>query len=598
MISFNVLDSLKFSSLGSALTRSPLDTTFLTKFNFFNVSDDLNVVSISQYIPTVIDVDEQMVISQQNDDAVEELLQNVDEDFCRTSECVLSASRMDSLIDYKVRPCDDFYNFACGRFVRDSTLHDRRDSLNAFSITDDKLKEQLRRLFTRKVENHEIKPFRLAKMLYKSCINSCAAEVRGIEPLKNIIQAIGGWPMLGDWNESGWNLEQSIMKLRLQFSNNAKNIFRAAKPFTIPLGAGDDDARASLGGSKSDKRKSQKFLQAYRSYLIDIAVIVGADRRTVESQIDDAIEFQIELTKLSLRRESSGAFGVIANRVSLNYSLMQWLDLFQSVPDQFLVDGNQKSALSGNDFFNAFEKLWSKTSKQTLANFFILRIVGFSSQYMTKEMKQRALHYRMELFGVKQKEESWKQCVDVVSKTLKLAAEAMFSKEYFDLRSKETAIDIAERVKRAYVEILSTIPWMKSAEKAKAILTVDKIIAKLRFPKERLSDQQIDFFYRQLSIEKPENYLETVFRLTTFIADRKFLLLQIGINLDAEESVGVLSSVDVKDYNPICKTSKITFHLNITSSINNRFKLLIHIRYQKTFIIKKLISTSVGTRSM
>lgn len=426
-------------------------------------------------------------------------------------------------------------------------LHDRRDTLNAFSVTDDKLKDQLRRLFTRKIERDEIKPYKMVKMLYKSCINSCAAERRGTEPLRNLIDSIGGWPMLGHWDEAGWDFERSVMQLRTHITNDKQNIFRGAKLFRLfrhrPAPAAEAVPKA---------KSAQSFRQAYRSYLIDIAVLVGAKRHSVEMQIDDAIELQRELIKLN----SAAAADGLRDEIYVKYALTQWLDLFQAVPAEFFADENKQPA---SDFSSALDELLSTTSKRTMANYFILRIIGFSSQHMTSEMRARSLHYRMELFGVKQKEESWKQCVDVVTGALELAVEAMFSREYFDLDSKQTAIDIATRVKRAYEEALQSLSWLSVAEKAKILLKIEKTVAQLRFPKELLSSREVDVWYRKVPIDKLEQYFESMLELTVFNADRKFLLLQSGINLNADDagSVGVLSSVDVKDFNKICMAQSI-----------------------------------------
>lgn len=526
------------------------------------------IIITHKYKPIVLDFDDdnnenffRTSSSNYGDEVVvDDRLHKVDDKFCRTQECVISASKMERLIDWKANPCDDFYNFACGRFVKDSTLHDRRDTLNAFSVTDDKLKDQLRRLFTRKIELDEIKPYKMVKMLYKSCINSCASETRGIEPLRKLIDSIGGWPMLetGQWNENGWDLEQSIMKLRTFVTHNKDNIFRGFN-FFGRFRHSSEASNVDSDGKRSEGKSAQRFMRAYRSYLIDIAILVGASRPSVETQIDDAIEFQRELIKLNFRREvgdiiNTDAINRFRDEVYVKYSLTQWLDLFQAVPAQFFADENKQPALGASDFFSAFDELLLKTSKRTLANYFVLRIIGFSSQHMTREMKARALHYRMELFGVKQKEESWKLCVDVVSTTLDLAVEVMFSQEYFDLESKETAIDIATRIKSTYEKVLLSVSWLSFEDRAKILLKINKIIAQLRFPKELLSQREIDIAYRKVSIEKLEKYFESVLELTIFNADRKFLLLQSGINLNADDagSVGVLNSVDVKDFNKIC----------------------------------------------
>lgn len=498
------------------------------------------------------------LFNHETGESVDEILHKKDDNFCRTSACVLTASRMDSLIDWKADPCDDFYNFACGRFVKDSTLHDRRDSLNVFSVTDDKLKDQLRRLFTRKIDSDEIKPYQMTKILYKSCINSHVSDARGIEPLRSLIDTIGGWPMLDNWSENGWDLEQSVMQFREAISHNSNNIFRGLNR----LGRAHQE---SLHESRPDASNAKDtFGRAYRSYLIDIAVIAGAQRHTVEMQIDDAIEFQRELIKLNSRRESrvinTEALNVFRNEIYVKYSITQWLDLFQSVPLEFFAGSEKQPALDERSFLNAFDQLLSRTSKSSLANYFILRIIGFSSQYMTREMKERALFYQMELFGVKQKKEVWKECVDVVSSALELATEAMFSKEYFDLESKELAIEMAKRIKRSYENVLLSITWLSVAERAKILLKINKIIAILMFPRERLGDREVNLYYRKVSIEQ-EKYLESVLSLTILNADRKFLLLQTGINLDAAGgagNVGVLNSVDVKDFNKICMPEQLS----------------------------------------
>lgn len=499
-----------------------------------------------------------------NEEDVDEQLHRVTEEFCNTPQCVISASQMDSLIDWKADPCDDFYNFACGRFIRDSTLHDRRDSLSIFSLTDDKLKDQLRRLFTREMESDEIKPYRMAKALFKSCINVSAIELRGTEPLRNLIDSVGGWPMLPNWNDTAWDLERSIMKFRENLGESAGNIFRKAQ---LARPSKSSSQTSKTIANDSNRKDFRVFASAFRSYLIDIAVIVGAERNAVESQIDDAIEFERKLIKLNSRHASRliniEAPSELQNEFYVKFQLTQWLDLFLPAPPLLFASGTSEK-LNSSEFLWAFEKLLAGTSKRTLGNYFIMRIVGFSSQFMTKAMKERALHYRMELFGVKQKPEGWKQCVDVVSSLLRLAAEAMFSREYFDLESKQTAIDITQRVKNVFEELLASNLWLSGAAKTKVLVKTNEIIAKLQFPKELLSDRQVEFFYRKLSIDD-DKYLESVLRLKIFSTDRKFLLMQAGINLESGDtgSVGILNSVDVKDFNKI-RTSTTAFNCRIS----------------------------------
>jgi neprilysin len=74
-------------------------------------------------------------------------------------------------MDSSVEPCDDFYHFACGRFVKDTNIPDDKVSVNTFSIIGDKLQEQLRSIVSEPVDESESAPFRLAKDLFTACMN-------------------------------------------------------------------------------------------------------------------------------------------------------------------------------------------------------------------------------------------------------------------------------------------------------------------------------------------------------------------------------------------------------------------------------------------
>ena len=43
------------------------------------------------------------------------------------------------MMDVSVDPCENFYNFACGSFVKETNIPDEKVSVNTFSIIEDKL---------------------------------------------------------------------------------------------------------------------------------------------------------------------------------------------------------------------------------------------------------------------------------------------------------------------------------------------------------------------------------------------------------------------------------------------------------------------------
>lgn len=80
-------------------------------------------------------------------------------------------------MDNKIDPCDDFYDFACGTFVKETLIPDDKTSVNGFNVIHDKLQEQLRVTIEAPSVEDEARPFKLVKSLYKACMNKSNISV-------------------------------------------------------------------------------------------------------------------------------------------------------------------------------------------------------------------------------------------------------------------------------------------------------------------------------------------------------------------------------------------------------------------------------------
>uniref|UniRef100_A0A8D8BE29 Neprilysin-11 n=1 Tax=Culex pipiens TaxID=7175 RepID=A0A8D8BE29_CULPI len=141
------------------------------------------------------------------------------DNLCLTPGCIHSASKALDQMDTSVEPCDDFYNYACGKFVQETNIPDEKVSVNTFSVIGDRLQEQLRSLVSEEIGENEGTPFKLAKNLFKLCMNKTRIEEKGIQPLLDILDRLGGWPVLkGDsWNQdSSWTWVKSVKDFREQ----------------------------------------------------------------------------------------------------------------------------------------------------------------------------------------------------------------------------------------------------------------------------------------------------------------------------------------------------------------------------------------------
>lgn len=92
-------------------------------------------------------------------------------DICLTPGCIKAAGQILDKMDQSVDPCDNFYDFACGQFVKDTIIPGDKVSVNSFNAINNKLMEQLREIITAPSKASEIKPFRVVKQLYFNCMH-------------------------------------------------------------------------------------------------------------------------------------------------------------------------------------------------------------------------------------------------------------------------------------------------------------------------------------------------------------------------------------------------------------------------------------------
>lgn len=138
-------------------------------------------------------------------------------DYCLTSGCVKAANKVMDRLDEAIDPCENFYEFACGKFLKETEIPGDKVTIDSFSITRDIVQEQLRTIINEEEQPNEAKPFLLAKRLNKACLNKTIIEERGKKPLVDLLESFGGWPVVkGDlWSEHSFDWVETIKKFRI-----------------------------------------------------------------------------------------------------------------------------------------------------------------------------------------------------------------------------------------------------------------------------------------------------------------------------------------------------------------------------------------------
>ncbi|XP_053693911.1 neprilysin-2-like isoform X1 [Sabethes cyaneus] len=465
------------------------------------------------------------------------------DDLCLTPGCIHSASKALEQMDSSVEPCDDFYNYACGRMVRETNIPDEKVSVNTFSVIGDRLQEQLRSLVSEEIGENEGTPFKLAKNLFKLCMNKTRIEEKGTKPLLDILDTLGGWPVLkGDqWDsDSSWSWVKSVKDFRQQgYSTDYFFDFSVGTDLKNSTRRIIDTDQAALGISREYLVKGfeSPIVSAYYSYMVDMAVLLGAEESRAKRELLDSLNFEIALANISLPNEKRRNATALYNPMTVKefqkkYPYTNWVDYFNAILKDtgITIDENEVIIVSVPNFMEQLGPLLQNTPKRTMANYVMWRISGFSSFFLTEKLRKRQLQYSTALSGKQEQEPRWKECVDITSGSLPISVGALYIRKYFREDSKRAALDMVNDIKAIFVGILQKVDWMDEVTRKSALEKVGSMVTHIGYPDELMDDNKIAEYYEDLQFKPEDNYLNTILYMNQFGTTKAFKKLRQAVN--------------------------------------------------------------------
>ncbi|XP_064875264.1 phosphate-regulating neutral endopeptidase PHEX isoform X3 [Oncorhynchus nerka] len=381
--------------------------------------------------------------------------------FCLTPECIEAAGSILSKMDRAVSPCDDFYGFSCGSWLRDNPIPEDSSSYGVYPWLRQHVDIILKDLLEAPSDSDEIEAVRKAKVFYRSCMDEAILEKVDSGPLLKLLQQPEfHWPVLGEglggewlWSPGRWDLLQTLAQIRNQHSKSVLIRLYIAPDdknstnYIIKL----DQASLSLS-SREDYTTNTTSAQAYRSALlnlmVDIAVMLGAPLEAAEIQMSEALAFETKLAQIVIPFEN-------------------------------------------------------RTSEYMYNRYTISRLHRSIPQVTT---------------GTTSLTPRWDKCVNYVENTLVYATGRLFINTHFQEDKKHMMEELIEGVRWAFINMLERDnDWMDGPTKKKAIEKAQTVLAKVGYPEFILNDTYINQDIKQLVFSE-DNYFGNVMQTLRFIA--------------------------------------------------------------------------------
>ncbi|XP_035217684.1 neprilysin-2-like [Stegodyphus dumicola] len=480
-------------------------------------------------------------INHQNDiDHLMSSLNALDVDVCLTPECIKAATDIANNLNVSADPCNDFYQFACGGWLNNHAFpKQHRSDISVHSKLRDDIFLKLRFLLEKDSKEKEPHHIFMLKKMYKSCMDSDGIENLGNLPLLDVLNNLGGWPLLrGDnWNAASFDWIDTLGQLRrMGYDHNilmgvsvtkvpADNFYtpvtnhRNSHIITLDRPSFGTDREILLQPLNPTK-------QLYLDWMQKAANEMGSNPSISKVELQRSAEFEENLAKGTTADEeriSIDNFNQIFT-VSFLSNLereIDWLKFFKVLLDE---DVTEYDSLLIRDpkFLFTFADLIKKTNKRTIGNYMMWRVVHASLPFLSEYWRSIADSYSLKKIEAPR----WRQCISSLSDSaLEVALNSYYARHYLNEENKESVLKIAEYIQREVLNILETKDWLDENNKEMIKNKINATAYSIGYQKELLNETLLSQLYTNLTLDG-ESYLNKTLQLRKWKTDYSFSQLR------------------------------------------------------------------------
>lgn len=454
-------------------------------------------------------------------------------------EANMSLARILANMDTTQDPCQDFYAFACGGFIKKTDIPDESFQASTNEDIQNTIKMQVRELLEEPAGSLDLEAFIKAKDFYASCMDVDKIETMGSEPLKKVLSDVGGWPVLqgADRTPTHEDLPDLLSALTkrgivadylFQFGT-MKNIYDETK-FTLYIAP-----PTKLGLPITwYLAKNSPIVELYYQMMVEIATHLGARNDVAEKDMTAVLNFEFAIANLTATSLTGKVYEPLkAGELSFSNEKVNWPEVLGRLFPQVIND-NASFLVRDHSYFQKLRDLIAKTPQRILTNYFLWRLVLINVRYLDKGTSGPRFRFESLLSGVESELPRTRFCSEDTLFFMDVAITAMYVRKYASPDRMKAASQLIDKISNEFQASLLAMKWMDPLSMVTARQKVGVMKKMIALPEEYWEDYTIEEFYQSLNISKTNgSFLDNALSVKFSAHLRNIMLLERSVDSDS-----------------------------------------------------------------
>ena len=428
-------------------------------------------------------------------------------------------------IDKTVDPCVDFYQYACGNWIKNSEIPADRASWQSFSELDERNLGIERGILEKAAAGGAGRNALDQKIgdLYGSCMDEKAVEAKGIAPLQPELERIARVKDKGELIDEIAHLHMVGGTSLFSFYSNS-DLHNADQVIAyIDQGGLSLPDRDYYVKDDPDKVEMRKHLAEYVTQLFTLA---GQTPQQAAGSAQTVLTVETLLAADSMdrtkRRDPKNRDHKMTRDEAVALAPDFYLNrYFAGVGAPTFTTVN----VANPDFFTQVNGVMAVLPLDSLKTYVTWHVLQAASPWLSQPFVDANFKMRQALTGQKQIQDRWKRCVNVVNVSLGEALGQRYVELTFGAEGKQRMLKMVDALEKSLDQDIQALAWMGDETKKQAKVKLQAIRNKIGYP-----DVWRDY---SSVVIKPDDLLGNVQRATEFESKRQ--VAKIDKPLDRKE---------------------------------------------------------------